>query len=152
MPAPAPASTSTEAKPSATSGDAVPDLAQLWESMHELSHQSAAAQFIVESMTPTSIRSAGGVLIVCVNSTIGSLGPPTPAQIAKVEALLTRAAGRPAKIEAPKVAAASKPAAAPPPPSSDAAARSQAVNHPLVKRAMELFDARLVRVDKPSQD
>lgn len=106
---------------------------------------------MIESIEATGVRVAGGVLIVNVQSTMGTLGPPTPAQTAKIEALISKAAGRPAKIEArapapaPKQASTQTPAA-----NTDSSARAQAVNHPLVKRAMELFDAKLVRVDKPT--
>ncbi len=85
-----------------------------------------------------------------VTPTIGALGPPTPAQTAKIEALVSRAAGRPAKLEARAPVVTTKPVTPASAPPTDATARAQAVNHPLVKRAMELFDAKLVRVDKPS--
>lgn len=143
---------SAEAKPSATAPEAAPDLAELWRRVHEVAAESAATQFIVESIEATSIRVAGGTLMIGVAPTIGALGPPTPAQTAKIEAIVTRAAGRPAKLEARAPTPTAKPAAAAPPATpTDAAARAQAVNHPLVKRAMELFDAKLVRVDKPTE-
>jgi len=142
---------SAEAKPSAVNAEPAPDLAQLWQQVHDLAAESPATQFMIESIEATGVRVAGGVVIVNVQSTMGSLGPPTPAQTAKIEALITKAAGRLAKIEARALATAPKQAASPPPAApTDSSARAQAVNHPLVKRAMELFDAKLVRVDKPT--
>lgn len=137
-----------EGKPSATHTQGTPDLAQLWQQVHDLAAESPATQFMVESVEATGIRLAGGTLMVCVTPTLGALGPPTPAQTTKIEALITRAAGCPAKIET-KTSVAPPKSAAPTPAQSDASVRAQAVNHPLVKRAMELFDAKLVRVDKP---
>jgi hypothetical protein len=141
----------TEAKPAPTPGEAAPDLAELWQKVHDLAAESAATQFIVESIEATAIRIAGGTLVVSVAPTIGALGPPTPAQTAKIEAIVGRAAGRPVKLEARAPTPAAKTATPAPAPPTDAAARAQAVNHPLVKRAMELFDAKLVRVDKPTE-
>jgi len=74
-----------------------------------------------------------------------------PAHLAKLTAALSEAAGTPVTVEFAVVEGSAEPA---PKPKAAVAPRqrmAEKADHPLVRRAGELFDARLVRVESPDE-
>lgn len=106
---------------------------------------------LVDSVEPIAATRTGGGLLVQVRQIGMGKTPLTDLQRSKLEGLFTKAAGVAARVQVAQSSSSSSEPAGPAPMGAvqmDAEARAEAAKHPLVKRAMELFEARIVRVEK----
>ncbi len=118
----------------------------LWSRFLERTASNASVRAAVESLTFE--REHAGVLTLRAPNTTEAA--TAKARLSSINDLLSTVAGRTVRIDirTPEAAddSATTSPTAPRSPAVDAAAYAQAQSNPLVRRAMELFDARLVDV------
>ncbi|MBL8745416.1 MAG: hypothetical protein JNK58_03565 [Phycisphaerae bacterium] len=115
--------------------------ADVWERVRALLAANPSVAPVIELLTLEKIE--GNVAVVCA-PTAGALGAARTRRGA-IEDGLSKALARNMRLE---LKAAETPAGDPRAPEAvvDTAARAQAMSNPLVRRAVELFDARVVDV------
>jgi hypothetical protein len=117
------------------------DPAAVWSRMLELVAANPSVAPIVE---PLRLEKIEGNVAVVIAPTTTALGAARTRRGA-IEEGLSKALGRTIRLEL-RAAEAAPDSASAPASAVDTAARAQAMNNPLVRRAVELFDARVVDV------
>lgn len=120
------------------------DAASVWERFRALVADNFSVAPIVE---PLTLDRLDGNLAIIIAPTMTALGAARTRRGA-IEDGLTKAIGRPVRIE---LRASEKPVESPEaiqPSHPDPAARAKAMSNPLVRRAVELFDGRVVDVSE----
>lgn len=136
--APSPSNTNVRAEPGSA------DLAELWSRVMSAVERSPAVAVLAESMRPAERK----------GSTLQLIAPESSrrlfsdAQREKLEAEVERVFGAPLRVELiADRQARTEPAEPANEREVDASARARAMQHPVVRKATELFDARLIRVE-----
>lgn len=157
MPAPVPVAPSPTIAEPAGSAVGAPDTADLWERVRALVAASPSQSGLVELFELKSVR--GDTAEVVVADASKAVFART--KVEWVGGLLTKALGRTMHarlIDAPAPEAAARDSADTPTRSAgasliaaDAAARAEAMENPLVRKAMDLFNARVISVENDTE-
>jgi len=130
------------------SSGGVPTTSALWAAAQEAASSSSALSAQIESLELAALRETpSGDLIATIRQTTASrTGVPNTA-VQRLQQLLTECAARPVRIElAAAPAAAQSQVESRPTPMPDP--NTLAAQNPLVQRAMDLFNAKLIKIDK----
>lgn len=141
QPTPAPTATATNAAHAPLPADA--SAADVWRRVYQIGGDSGAMRARLNTLRLAELTETKATIAADSVATVAWVKQ----QEARLIELLRRATGRAVRLD---VVVSEQPPAPPPPDSVAAAARAddEALNHPLVRTAIQLFDARVVRIER----